>query len=117
MGGGFEEVRRKEAILLQHCEAVGRDPSEIERTTGMGTIIIRDSRSEASRVRKQIFERNGGAVASTDELVGTPEDVAEAIAPLLEIGYRHILVDYAAPYDEETMTRFATEVRQLLERA
>ena len=117
MGGGFEEVRRKEAILLQHCETVGRDPSEIERTTGMGTIIIRDSRAEASRVRKQMFERNGGAVASTDELVGTPEDVAEAIAPLLEIGYRHILVDYAAPYDEETMTRFATEVRPLLERA
>jgi alkanesulfonate monooxygenase SsuD/methylene tetrahydromethanopterin reductase-like flavin-dependent oxidoreductase (luciferase family) len=64
-----------------------------------------------------MFERNGGAVASTDELVGTPETVAEAIAPLLEIGYRHILVDFAAPYDEETMTRFATEVRPLLERA
>ena len=25
--GGFETVKRKEAILLEHCEAVGRDPS------------------------------------------------------------------------------------------
>ena len=117
VGGGFERVKAKEAILVRHCETVGRDPAEIERTTGLGTIIIRDSRAEASRVRRQMFERNGGAVASTDELVGSPEEIAEAVAPYLEIGYRHLLVDFAAPYDEETMTRFATEVRPLLERA
>ncbi|HEX7949857.1 MAG TPA: LLM class flavin-dependent oxidoreductase [Candidatus Limnocylindrales bacterium] len=117
VGGGFEQVKRKEAILVQHCETVGRDPAEIERTSGLGTIIIRDSRAEASRVRRRIFEHNGGAIASTDELVGTPEDIAEAVGPYLEIGYRHLLVDFAAPYDEETMTRFATEVRPLLQRA
>jgi alkanesulfonate monooxygenase SsuD/methylene tetrahydromethanopterin reductase-like flavin-dependent oxidoreductase (luciferase family) len=116
VGGGLETVKRKEAVLLQHCETVGRDPAEIERTTGLGTIIIRDSRAEAARVRREIFERNGGAVASGDQVVGTPEDVAEAAAPFLEIGYRHLIVDFAAPYDEETMTRFATEVRPLLER-
>src|SRR5215204_7700048 len=43
VGGGLESVRRKEAVLLQHCETVGRDPSEIERTTSIGTVIIRDS--------------------------------------------------------------------------
>ncbi len=116
VGGGIDNVKRKDAVLLQHCEAVGRDPAEIERTTGIGTIIIRDSRAEASRVRRAMFERNGGAVASTDELVGTPEDIADAVAPFLEIGYRHIIADFASPYDEETMTRFATEVRPLLER-
>ena len=36
VGSGFENVKRKEAILLQHCETVGRDPAEIERTTGIG---------------------------------------------------------------------------------
>jgi len=117
VGGGLDTVNRKEAVLLQHCEAVGRDPAEIERTTGIGTIIIRDSRTEASRVRRTMFEVNGRAVASNDELVGAPEDIAEAVAPFLEIGYRHIVADFAAPYDEETMTRFATEVRPLLERA
>jgi alkanesulfonate monooxygenase SsuD/methylene tetrahydromethanopterin reductase-like flavin-dependent oxidoreductase (luciferase family) len=116
VGGGIDAVRHKEAVLLQHCEMVGRDPAEIERTTSLGTIIIRDSRAEASRVRTRMFEHNGGAVASTDELVGTPDDIAEVAAPFVELGYRHILVDFAAPYDEETMTRFATEVRPLLER-
>ena len=77
VGGGLENFKRKEAILVQHCETVGRDPAEIERTTGLGTVIIRDSRDEAERVHRAIFERNGRAEPWTDQPVGTPEDVAE----------------------------------------
>lgn len=42
-----------------------------------------------------------------------------AIRPYLEIGpgYRHLLAGFPAPYDEESMTRFAAEVRPRLERA
>jgi alkanesulfonate monooxygenase SsuD/methylene tetrahydromethanopterin reductase-like flavin-dependent oxidoreductase (luciferase family) len=115
VGGGFESVRQKEAILLRHCETVGRDPAEIERTAGVGAIVIRDSRAEAERVQGEIFRRNGDA-ERWDSPVGTPEDVAEQLAPYLGIGYRHLIVGFPAPYDEETMTRFATEVRALLER-
>jgi alkanesulfonate monooxygenase SsuD/methylene tetrahydromethanopterin reductase-like flavin-dependent oxidoreductase (luciferase family) len=115
VGGGLAAVKRKEAVLLQHCETVGRDPSEIERTTGLGTVIIRDSRAEAERVRKAIFERNGHATEWTDQPVGTPEDVAERLAPFLEIGYRHLIAGFPAPHDEESMTRLATEVRATLE--
>jgi alkanesulfonate monooxygenase SsuD/methylene tetrahydromethanopterin reductase-like flavin-dependent oxidoreductase (luciferase family) len=112
VGGGFESVRHKESVLLQHCEAVGRDPAEIERTTGLGTVVIRDSRAEAERVQREIAARNGGAPAWRDQPVGTPEDVAEKLAPYLEIGYRHLVAGFPAPYDEESMTRLATEVRQ-----
>jgi alkanesulfonate monooxygenase SsuD/methylene tetrahydromethanopterin reductase-like flavin-dependent oxidoreductase (luciferase family) len=116
VGGGFENVRRKEAILLQHCETVGRDPAEIERTVGIGTVIIRDSRAEVERLQKLTFERNGHARPWTDQPVGTPEDVAEALAPFVEIGYRHLIAGFPAPHDEESMIRLATEVRPLLER-
>ncbi|MEX1169257.1 MAG: LLM class flavin-dependent oxidoreductase [Chloroflexota bacterium] len=116
IGGGFENVRRKEAILLQHCETVGRDPAEIERTVGVGTVIIRDSRAEVERLQKMTFERNGRARPWTDQPVGTPEDVAEALAPFVEIGYRHLIAGFPAPHDEESMIRLATEVRPLLER-
>ena len=116
VGGGIENVRRKEAILLQHCETVGRDPAEIERTTGLGSVIIRDSRAEAVRVQKAIFAGNGDADVWTDQPVGTPEDVAERIAPFLEIGYRHLIAGFPSPYDEESMTRLMTEVRPMLER-
>jgi alkanesulfonate monooxygenase SsuD/methylene tetrahydromethanopterin reductase-like flavin-dependent oxidoreductase (luciferase family) len=116
IGGGFENVKRKEAILVQHCETVGRDPAEIERTVGIGTVIIRDSRAEVERLQKQTFEQNGHARPWTDQPVGTPEDVAEALAPFLEIGYHHLIAGFPSPHDEESMTRLATEVRPLLER-
>lgn len=116
VGGGFENVKRKDAILVQHCETVGRDPAEIERTTGLGTVIIRDSRAEAERVQREIFARNGQAKLWTDQPIGTPEDVAEIILPFTEIGYRHFIAGFPAPYDEESMTRLATEVRALVER-
>ena len=115
IGGDIDKVRRKEAILVQHCETVGRDPAEIERTTGLGTVIIRDSRAEAEAVQRAIFERNGKAELWNDQPVGTPEDVAERIAPFVELGYRHLIAGFPSPYDEESMTRFATEVRPLVE--
>ena len=117
VGGGLDNVKRKEAVLLQHCETVGRDPAEIERTTGIGTVIIRDSRDEADRVHAAMFEHNGQARRWTDQPIGTPEDVAERLLPYLDIGYRHFIAGFPSPHDEESMTRFATEVRPILERA
>ena len=116
VGGGIDNVKRKEAILVQHCETVGRDPAEIERTTGIGTVIIRDSRADAERVHAEIFERNGKAERWKDQPIGTPEDVAERIRPFLDLGYRHLIAGFPSPYDEESMTRFATEVRELVVR-
>jgi len=116
VGGGIDNVKRKEAILLQHCETVGRDPAEIERTTGIGTVVIRDSREEAVRVQRETATANGGAEPWKDQPVGTPEDVAAYLAPYVEIGYRHLIAGFPAPYDEESMTRLATEVRPLVER-
>ena len=115
LGGGIETVKRKEAILLEHCAAVGRDPAEIERTTGIGTVFIRDDRAEAQRLFREAFERNRIARPWDDQPVGTPEDVAEMLAPYVEIGYRHLVAGVPATYDEESMTRLATEVKPMLE--
>jgi alkanesulfonate monooxygenase SsuD/methylene tetrahydromethanopterin reductase-like flavin-dependent oxidoreductase (luciferase family) len=116
IGGGFENVRRKEAILREHCRTVGRDHREIERTTGIGTVFIRDDRAEAERLYRAAFERNGHAKAWADQPVGTPEDVAERLAPYLEIGYRHFVAGLPATYDEESMTRLISDVKPILER-
>jgi len=115
VGGGIENVRRKEAILLQHCETVGRDPAEIERTTGIGTVFIRDDRTEAERLFREAFQRNRVSRLWEDQPVGTPEDIAERLAPYIELGYRHLIAGIPAVYDEESMTRLVTEVKPLLE--
>ena len=76
VGGGFDNVKRKDEILRQHCAEVGRDESEIERTVGMGICVIRDDAAEAQRVANAIFARNGNAKPWENQLVGTPEQVA-----------------------------------------
>jgi alkanesulfonate monooxygenase SsuD/methylene tetrahydromethanopterin reductase-like flavin-dependent oxidoreductase (luciferase family) len=93
---------------------VGRNPAEIERTTGVGTVFIRDNRAEAERLFHEAFERNQIADHWKDQPVGTVEDVAEQLAPYVEMGYKHLIAGIPANYDEESMTRFATEVRALL---
>jgi len=114
VGGGIAKVRHKEEVLLRHCETVGRDPAEIERTASLGVLVIRDSRDEAIKVARGIFERNGKAKPWENQPVGTPEDVAAFLAPYLEIGYHHLLAGFPSPYDEESMTRLVTEVRPAL---
>lgn len=116
IGGTVEQIRHKEEVLVGHCEAIGRDPSEIERTIGVGTVFIRDDRAEAERLFHEAFERNRVAKHWENQPVGTPEDVAEKLAPYVALGYRHLIAGTPANYDEESMTRFATEVRPLLEK-
>jgi alkanesulfonate monooxygenase SsuD/methylene tetrahydromethanopterin reductase-like flavin-dependent oxidoreductase (luciferase family) len=116
VGDGLKTVKRKEAILLEHCEAVGRDPREIERTVGVGVVVIRDSHAEAQRVFERLFDHNRVAKRWENQPVGTPEEVAEKLATYPAIGYRHLIVGHPAPYDEETEVRLASEVRPMLER-
>jgi F420-dependent oxidoreductase-like protein len=114
VGGGIDKVRHKEAVLVRHCENVGRDPAEIERTTSLGVVVIRNTRREAKKAAEAIFAGNGQATPWENQPVGTAEDVAAFIAPFLEIGYHHVIAGFPNPYDEESMTRLATEVRPML---
>jgi alkanesulfonate monooxygenase SsuD/methylene tetrahydromethanopterin reductase-like flavin-dependent oxidoreductase (luciferase family) len=115
LGGSPANIADAEAALLRHCETIGRDEREIERTAGIGVPVIRDSRDEARRIQKGIFEHNGHARLWDDQPVGTPEDLVEQLAPIVELGYHHLIAGFPAPYDEESMTRLVTEVRPRLE--
>jgi alkanesulfonate monooxygenase SsuD/methylene tetrahydromethanopterin reductase-like flavin-dependent oxidoreductase (luciferase family) len=117
IGGGLERVTRREAILREHCETVGRDEREIERTAGFGRVIIRDSRHEAERVHAASMERNRISPPWPMDGVGTPEDLVEQIEPYLDLGYHHVIADFASDYDEESMTRLITDVGPMLERS
>ena len=114
LGGGFENVKRKDEILRRHCEEVGRDESEIERTVGVGTCIIRDDLAEARKVFEATFTRNGAASPWKDQLVGTPEQVADKLRPFLGIGFRHWIAGFPSPYDAESMERLVTEVKPMM---
>jgi F420-dependent oxidoreductase-like protein len=114
-GGPATDLAEKEAALLAHCEATGRDERSIERTVGVGTPFIRDSREAAYTVMADVYADNGRAKVPTGQPVGTVDDVVAYCKPYLERGYHHLLFGFPAPYDEETMTRLASEVRPQLE--
>jgi alkanesulfonate monooxygenase SsuD/methylene tetrahydromethanopterin reductase-like flavin-dependent oxidoreductase (luciferase family) len=63
-------------------------------------------------VAREIGRVNGGSKGP--EFAGTPEQYVERLRPYLELGFRHIYVDLPAPFDAETLERFATEVRPAL---
>jgi alkanesulfonate monooxygenase SsuD/methylene tetrahydromethanopterin reductase-like flavin-dependent oxidoreductase (luciferase family) len=116
---GVEIFKRKEEALLRHCREVGRDEREIERTVNIGPVLIRDSQEEALRVLEEIYEHNGSAETwsgrpASAQPVGTPEHIAEILAPFVELGYRHVVFGFPAPYDQETMARLIGEVQPRL---
>jgi alkanesulfonate monooxygenase SsuD/methylene tetrahydromethanopterin reductase-like flavin-dependent oxidoreductase (luciferase family) len=117
LGGGFANVKRKDEILRRHCAEVGRDESEIERTVGAGTVIIRDSREEAQRAYADMWARHRNADPWSNQPVGTVDDVVEHLRPFGEIGFRHLIVGFPAPHDAETMERLITEVKPRLAEA
>jgi alkanesulfonate monooxygenase SsuD/methylene tetrahydromethanopterin reductase-like flavin-dependent oxidoreductase (luciferase family) len=114
IGGSPTTVAQKDAILIEHCEAVGRDEQTIERSIDVGVPTIRDSRHEAFRAKDELFAAQQSEPWK-NQPTGTPEDVFEWLARYVEIGYRHLVFYWPAPYDEETMVRMANEVRPRLE--
>jgi alkanesulfonate monooxygenase SsuD/methylene tetrahydromethanopterin reductase-like flavin-dependent oxidoreductase (luciferase family) len=117
LGGGVANVRRKDEILRRHCEEVGRDESEIERTVGVGTVIIRDTRGDAQRAFAEMFDRNGHAEAWRNQPVGTVDDVVEHLRPFGDIGFRHLIVGFPPPHDAESMERLMTDVKPRMDEA
>jgi alkanesulfonate monooxygenase SsuD/methylene tetrahydromethanopterin reductase-like flavin-dependent oxidoreductase (luciferase family) len=112
---GLEVFTRKHEALMRHCQEVGRDPSEIEKTINIGPIVVRDSHEEALRVLEGIYEHNGKAETwagrkPSDQPTGSPDEIVDTLAPFVRLGYRHVVFGFPAPYDSETMDRLTAEV-------
>jgi alkanesulfonate monooxygenase SsuD/methylene tetrahydromethanopterin reductase-like flavin-dependent oxidoreductase (luciferase family) len=116
--GTPEVLAHKDAVLREHCAAVGRDPAAIERTVGC-KITIRSTESEAERVRRAMLEHNRTPLAAVadDETfwTGTAEQVAETMVAYRRIGFHTFIVELGAPYDDETMETLVRVVKPMVE--
>ncbi len=77
-GGDIEFVRHKDEVLRRWCEDVGRDEAEIERTLGLGLVIIRDDPAEARRIDAVFREQHPGF--SEAPKVGSADQIAESLS-------------------------------------
>jgi alkanesulfonate monooxygenase SsuD/methylene tetrahydromethanopterin reductase-like flavin-dependent oxidoreductase (luciferase family) len=115
--GSPETLARKDSVLSQRCEEVGRDPDTIERTVGC-KVTIRRTAEEAERARRRLLEHNRtplGNVAGDETFwTGTAEQIAETMAAYRRIGFHTFIVELPAPYDEETMESLIRAVKPMV---
>ena len=117
--GPPEMLRHKDEVLRAHCEAVGRDQAQIERTAGCKP-IIRDTAEEARRVWEAQMAHNRTPMSEVEDddtfWVGTPEQVAAEMQARREVGFHTFIAEMAAPFDVETLERWIGEVKPMVER-
>jgi alkanesulfonate monooxygenase SsuD/methylene tetrahydromethanopterin reductase-like flavin-dependent oxidoreductase (luciferase family) len=111
-------IDRQERLIIA-CHRTGRDRNEIERTYHVGPAVIRDSAREAERRFAETADNNGFSKPPTSPpsgpvAVGTVGEIAGRLKPFLTAGFTHMYFDLLSPYDEETLIRLPTELRDAL---
>ena len=106
INGDLETVAHKAQVLRRHCEAVGRDPLEIEHTL-VHFCVLRDDPEEARRVLQACLDANGSrhVIDPEHDFFGTEEQVAEQWRRYVDLGFTHLIVDIPSPFDHETIER------------
>lgn len=111
------EVRELDGVLRRHCEDVGRDEREIERSINLW-LVIRDSEAAARREWTAWMELNrtplDRALEPSRPVFGTPETIAARLLEYYDAGFTTTIVEMPAPYDRETLERLAREVRPMV---
>jgi F420-dependent oxidoreductase-like protein len=97
-----ETFRHKREVLDRHCDAVGRDGSEIARSVNL-----------ALAWREEDLVRQFGGAAEyigANALKGTTQQVIDRVGEYRDAGADWVIVALRAPFDLEGLERFATEV-------
>ena len=111
--GDIEEVRGKLANLRAHCDAVGRDLSDIELSVSF-PIIVRDRRADAEAAWAGLMAHNASPNAGqVPHVFGSPPEIADELRPFVELGFRTIIVRLPGPHDLETIARMHEVWEQL----
>jgi alkanesulfonate monooxygenase SsuD/methylene tetrahydromethanopterin reductase-like flavin-dependent oxidoreductase (luciferase family) len=112
-------LARKDEILRRHCEEVGRDHRQIERTVG-GKVVIRQTESEARRVLEDLMNHNHTPMSDLEGddtfWAETADQLIERLLEYREIGFETLLVEMPAPFDRETMETLISTVKPAVSR-
>jgi alkanesulfonate monooxygenase SsuD/methylene tetrahydromethanopterin reductase-like flavin-dependent oxidoreductase (luciferase family) len=97
-----DEFARKQKILEEHCDAVGRDPSEIVHTY-YGLVSLVDDPAKAEK-------RDVNVVG------GTPDMIAEELGRFVDLGVKHFQLRFLDFPASDGLERFIDEVLPRLRR-
>jgi F420-dependent oxidoreductase-like protein len=101
--GSPESISASDAILREHCAAIGRDPDEIERTVNVN-VVVRRTRAMAIRAWRSYAETHRPREGEGRLVVGGHWSVvASALADYAAVGVRHPILVFRSPWDLETI--------------
>jgi alkanesulfonate monooxygenase SsuD/methylene tetrahydromethanopterin reductase-like flavin-dependent oxidoreductase (luciferase family) len=111
--GTVDEVRDALDALSGHAADVGRDLATLEKTVSF-PVIVRDRPDAAKARMDELMANNGVAdMGAVPHLLGSPDEVADAIRPYRDLGFGTVIVRMAAPYDLETIERIGEVAERL----
>jgi len=100
--GNPDQARHLLGVLEGHCDDVGRDPSEITKTS-MGVILVAPTH-EAAVGKKQALVELGVPEARLDSAIaGDPDTIAERAQALADAGMEGITVSLPDVHDLEAL--------------
>ncbi len=117
-----EEYAHKLQVLRGHCEAVGRDYSEIEKTIET-RILIADGEASTDRLVDWYLYWQRTAEQKMDDreevarnlramyVIGTPDQCVEKLQSYVDAGVQHFYMYFLDYPSEQGMERFNREVR------
>ncbi len=110
VGGEPEMVAHKLEVLKRHCDDVGRNYDEITKSTS-ATVHLVESEGSAEKETALARGEQSYEEYAKGTIVGTPEQVAERLRPLVDVGVDYFIVSIPRnAYDQGPQTRFAREV-------
>ena len=106
-----EEFRRLNGVLEQWCEEVGRDPTQIRRAVNLAFNLGVDE-VEVKRQHRQLASDWGGMAerVSGGALLCTPDQAVERLAEYRDAGVDEINIALRAPWQEEALDAYLSEV-------
>ena len=115
----LEEYRRKLQVLKAHCESVGRDFNEIEKSCWPAgqLLIAQDIASAKAKKRKFKSPCMSRVDFEKFNFVGTPDDCAALLQPYLDLGVTYFMLFFADLPQTGSLRLFADTFREMKQRA
>jgi F420-dependent oxidoreductase-like protein len=80
-GGPLEDLKRKKDVFEEHCAAVGRNPSDVTLTIGVGVILVKDE-NEAKPLLDRVPPERRAMIRALNV-----DQAAEFLRPYIDAGF------------------------------
>jgi alkanesulfonate monooxygenase SsuD/methylene tetrahydromethanopterin reductase-like flavin-dependent oxidoreductase (luciferase family) len=107
--GPIDDIDAKLQVLKEHCESVGRDFDEIEKSW-FGRVVISEDENKVEDIVDAANMFDDMADAKSENLIGTPSEVCSQIEGLAEKGIEEVFVEFVDTPQLQSLSLFSDEV-------